>query len=187
LWLCLWQRRWRLLGLAPMAVGYATLFFVTPPSVLISNDAKLVAVRSAQGDYMPSHGHGGNWTEDNWTQRAAAAMESAWPKRGDSADGRLSCDGATCIYRAEGHTVGIVRRRDNVAAACRSTDLVISPVAAHYNCSGATLIDSVDTWKRGGHAIWLSPDGISIESVMDWRGSRPWTHDPVPRRARGEN
>src|SRR6185437_11692966 len=61
LWLCVWQRSWRLLGLAPMAAGYATLLFVTPPTVLISNDAKLVAVRSAQGDYMPSHGHGGNW------------------------------------------------------------------------------------------------------------------------------
>lgn len=184
LWLCVWQRSWRLLGLAPMAAGYATLLFVTPPTVLISNDAKLVAVRSAQGDYMPSHGHGGNWTEDSWTQRAAATLDAAWPRRGDSADGRLSCDGATCVYKAEGRTVEIVRRRDNVAAACGSADLVIAPVAAHYNCSGATLIDSVDTWKRGGHAVWLSPDGISIESVKDWRGNRPWTHDPVPRRLR---
>jgi len=184
LWLCVWQRSWRVFGLVPMAAGYATLIFVTPPSILISNDSKLVAVRSAQGDYMPSHGHSGNWTEDNWTQRAAATLDGAWPRHGDSADGRLSCDGAICVYKAEGRTVDIVRRRDSVAAACRSADLVISPVAAHYNCSGATLIDSVDTWKRGSHAVWLSRDGISIESVRDWRGTRPWTHDPVPHRSR---
>jgi hypothetical protein len=69
--------------------------------------------------------------------------------------------------------------------ACGTADLVISPVAAHYNCNGGLLIDSVDTWKRGGHAVWLSPDRIAIESVADWRGIRPWTHDPLPRRERG--
>ena len=73
--------------------------------VLISNDAKLVAVRVGDGDYMPSHAHGGAWTEDNWTQRAAATLEAAWPKSGGSADGRLQCDGANCVYRAEGRTV----------------------------------------------------------------------------------
>ncbi|HEX4113934.1 MAG TPA: ComEC/Rec2 family competence protein [Stellaceae bacterium] len=184
LWLCVWQRRWRLLGLAPMVAGYATLLFVTPPDILISNDAKLVAVRSASGDYMPSHARGGAWTEDNWTQRAAATLAAAWPKQGDSADGRLHCDGTRCFYRLDGQTVGVVRKRGDVAAACGRADLVISPVAAHYNCHGATLIDSVDTWKRGGHAVWLSAAGIAIESVADWRGQRPWTHDPLPRRLR---
>jgi competence protein ComEC len=182
LWLCLWQRAWRLLGLVPMAVGYGTLLFVTPPDVLISNDAKLVAVRSAGGDYMPSHAHGGGWTEGNWTQRAAATLDAAWPKNGGSVDGRLQCDTISCVYRADGRIVDIVRPRGDVAVACQSADLVISAVAARYNCRGAQLIDSVDTWKRGGHAVWLSPSGIAIESVADWRGTRPWTHDPVPRR-----
>jgi competence protein ComEC len=185
LWLCLWQRAWRLIGLAPIAAGYATLFFVAPPDVLISNDAKLVAVRSVHGDYMPSHAHGGAWTEDNWTQRAAATLDAAWPKSGGSADGRLQCDGANCVYRAEGRTVDIVRKHGDVATACGTADLVISPIAAHYNCTRGVLIDSVDTWKRGGHAVWLSPGGVAIESVSDWRGERPWTHDPEknpPRR-----
>jgi len=65
LWLCLWQRAWRLLGLAPVLAGYATLLFVAPPDVLISNDAKLVAVRGADGDYLPSRRRAGNWTEDS--------------------------------------------------------------------------------------------------------------------------
>jgi competence protein ComEC len=182
LWLCVWQRAWRMLGFVPMAAGYATLIFVTPPDILISNDAKLVAIRSAAGSYMPSHARGGTWTEDNWTQRAAATMAAAWPKSGDSADGRLHCGGTSCVYRLDGQVVGVVRKRGDVSAACGKSDLVISPVAAHYNCRGARLIDSVDTWKYGGHAVWLSPGGIAIESVADWRGQRPWTHDPIPRR-----
>jgi competence protein ComEC len=184
LWLCIWQRRWRLLGLIPMAAGYATLLLAMPPDVLVSDNAKLVAVRAADGDYLPSHARGGAWTEDSWTQRAAATLESAWPKAGASADRRLSCDADDCRYRVAGRTVVIVRRRADVAAACRNADLVISPVAAHYNCHGAQLIDSVDTWKHGGHAVWLSPAGIAVESISDWRGTRPWTHDPVPRRLR---
>lgn len=184
LWLCLWQRAWRLLGLAPMIAGYATLLFVAPPDVLISNDAKLVAVRGADGDYLPSHRRAGNWTEDSWTQRGAATLDAAWPRDGTTADGRLQCDTISCVYRADGRTVDIVRPRGDVGVACQSADLVISAVAARYNCHGALLIDSVDTWRRGGHAVWLEPGSIAIESVKDWRGTRPWTHDPIPRRER---
>jgi len=101
-----------------------------------------------------------------------------------TADGRLQCDTISCVYRADGRIVDIVRPRGDVGVACQSADLVISAVAARYNCHGALLIDSVDTWRRGGHAVWLERGSIAIESVKDWRGTRPWTHDPIPRRER---
>jgi competence protein ComEC len=57
---------------------------------------------------------------------------------------------------------------------------VVSPLAAHRVCRGPPVIDRIDTWKKGGHAIWLDADGIRIETVNDWRGRRPWA--PTPER-----
>jgi competence protein ComEC len=183
LWLCVWMRRWRLLGLVPVVAGYASLLFVVPPDILVSSDGKLVALRAADGRYLPSVARrGADWTESIWTQRAAEELGPIWPASGDSADGRLRCTTTACTYRANDQTVAFVRDHAAVARECRQADLVISPVAAHLNCPGAPMIDSVDTWKRGGHAIWLTPSGIAIESVADWRGHRPWIQENVPKR-----
>jgi competence protein ComEC len=182
LWLCIWTRAWRFLGLIPIAAGYATILLAVPPDILVAGDGGLIAVRSAAGDYLPSRSHGSNWTEEMWIQRAAAELGPAWPRRGESADGRLACDAGSCTYRVNDRTVAIVGKRADVARACAGTDLVISAVAAHYNCDSGKLIDSVDVWKLGGHAIWLTPGGVEIESVAAWRGTRPWTRAPMPRR-----
>jgi competence protein ComEC len=51
-WLCIWTRRWRWLGLAPIAAGYLTLLFVRPPDLLVVAEGALsekslrVAVRA---------------------------------------------------------------------------------------------------------------------------------------------
>jgi competence protein ComEC len=51
-------------------------------------------------------------------------------------------------------------------------------------CRGTPVIDRIDTWRKGGHAVWLGADGIRIETVRDWQGARPWTPVPVSARER---
>ncbi len=36
------------------------------------------------------------------------------------------------------------------------------------------VIDRFDLWRRGGHALWLSPEGVRVETVRAQRGERPW-------------
>jgi competence protein ComEC len=55
-WLCVWRRRWRLLGLAPIVAGYLTLLLPRPPDVLIDGESHLMAVRGADGAYLVSGG-----------------------------------------------------------------------------------------------------------------------------------
>src|SRR5262249_27634649 len=52
LWLCLWQNKWRWLGLVPVIIG--TLgFLVTPrPDILIDDDGVTVAVRAPDGNLI---------------------------------------------------------------------------------------------------------------------------------------
>jgi competence protein ComEC len=181
LWLCIWLGRWRWLGLAPIAAGYLTLLLVRPPDIIVAGDSKVVAVRSADGHYLFSRAGRSNFAEEVWVRRAAAEAGPAWPASGSSADGSLDCDAQGCRYRARGRVVALVRDASAVSDNCHDADLVVSPVAAHRLCRGPRIIDRIDTWLRGGHAVWLDADGIAIETVAQWRGIRPWSLPPQRR------
>jgi competence protein ComEC len=181
-WLCIWQRRWRWLGLAPIAAGYAALLLVRPPDIVVASDASLIAVRGADGNYLLSSTHGGKINQETWTRRAAAEAGAAWPATGTSAEGALSCDALGCVYRARGRTVALIRDGAALAEDCRSVDVVVSPIPARRFCRGPRVIDRIDLWKNGAYAIWLDPEAIRVESVRDWRGTRPWSG--LPERAR---
>ena len=182
LWLCIWQRRWRWLGLAPIAAGYLTLLSVHPPDILVAADSSLVALRAGDGSYLLSRQRGARLYEDTWTRRAAAEAGALWPATGTSADGSLTCDALGCVYRAHGHEVALIRDGAALAEDCASAELVVSPVAAHRACRRPLVIDRIDTWKKGAHAVWLEAGGIRIETVGDWRGTRPWA-PPVQHEA----
>ncbi len=179
LWLCIWQGRVRWLGLAPMAAGYLALAVVRPPDLLVGADAKIAAVRGAAGDYLPSSQAGARALGDA-ARRFGGAMGAAWPEAGSAADGALRCDAEACLYRAKERTVALVRDGGALAELCRGADLVVSPYAAHRSCRGARIIDRIDTWEKGGAAVWLGPDGIEIETVRDWQGERPWVPRATP-------
>jgi len=181
LWLCIWLGRWRWLGVAPIAAGYLTLCFVRPPDVIIAGDSREVAVRAADGRYLFSRSGRSNFAEEVWVRRAAAEAGPSWPRSGSSADGSLDCDAQGCLYRTRGRVVALIREEDALARDCRTADLVVSPVPARRFCRRRLIIDRIDTWKRGGHAVWLDADGIVIETVSDWRGVRPWSPVPQPR------
>jgi competence protein ComEC len=165
------------LALAPLVAGFASIFLVVPPDILVSGNGNLVAVRAADGSYLPSAGRRDAWTEDIWTQRAAAALGPAWPRQGASPDGRLSCDAVACLYQVGNRTIAFPRRKDG-GAACGKAELVIDPASPRRDC-GVPVIDVVSVWQKGGHAIRVTRDGFAIETVSDWRGHRPWTHEPA--------
>lgn len=180
LWLCIWRRGWRIWGLVPIAAGAATLFLERPPDVILSHDAKAMAVLARDGTYMVSGARSGSLLEETWTRRGGTARGTPWPAPGRSADDSLACDGLGCVYEAHGRKVALVRHAEALKEDCRA-DLVVSAVPARKLCGRtAAVIDRIDVWRHGAYAVWLAPDRIEIRSVDSWRGERPW----VPRRPR---
>src|SRR5205807_6911073 len=104
-----------------------------------------------------------------------AELGAPWPAAGSATDDRLQCDAQGCLYRARGRVVALIRDGTALAEDCRIADLVISPIAAHRACRGPRIIDRLDTFHKGGHAVWLDRDGITVETVRDWQGERPWS------------
>jgi competence protein ComEC len=180
LWLAIWRRRWRYLGLLPVALGLTSIWLSRPPDILIAGEGKSMAVRDADGNYLPSLGRGERSTEETWTKRAASHLGPVWPASGASADGSLACDAGSCVYRARGRTVTIIRDADHFDRAQCSADLVLANVPAWKLCRGARIIDSIDVYRNGGYAIWLDPGAINVENVRDDQGDRLWS----PKRGR---
>lgn len=141
LWLCLWRTRWRLAGLAPMAVAVAVPWFGMAPDILVSGDGRLLAVRAPDGRLVLPPGRGGGMVRDTWAVRyGMAGVRRDWPVTGSGADGALACDRLGCVYRLRGHIVALSRSASAVVEDCRMAQVVISgTVPVRRRCVGPPL------------------------------------------------
>jgi competence protein ComEC len=190
LWLCLWQTRWRLIGLPVIALGMASVALVRAPDILVSGDGRLVAVRGADGLLRVSSARPARLTRETWLRRAGQSdPASVWPRAGRSEDGSLSCDPAACLYTMHGHVVALVRDASALVEDCQHADIVVATVPVRRPCQSADIvIDRFSLWRNGGHALWLDRDGVRVENVREERGIRPWVAPlPTPRNRRGDS
>jgi competence protein ComEC len=180
LWLCLWQRRWRLWGLAAVAAGALTVPWTPLPDVMVSGDARLVAVRADDGRLWVNTQRRERFTRDVWLRRQGSARATTWPPWGAAADGQLTCDPLGCLFEKRGLTAALVLDGRALAEDCRTADVVIALVPiARTRCAGPRiLIDRFDIWRHGGHAVYLARDGPRAASVRAHRGERPWVRKP---------
>lgn len=184
LWLLLWRHWWRLGGLPLIAAGGLSLTMAAPlPDVVVDGRGYSWGVRMADGGL--SINRGGRFVQENWERRAGPVSPGTWPKRGHSDDDRLSCDANGCRYRYLGYRVALVSNAAGLEDACAEADVVIGSVPLRVPCRHPrVVIDRFDLWRRGGHALWLSPQAIRVETVADAQGRRPWSFHPRRRSMR---
>jgi competence protein ComEC len=180
LWLCLWRRRWRILGLAGIALGLAAIAVIQPPDILIDGGGRLMAVRSADGSVAVSSQRRARFIRQIWLRRFGQDQALAkWPATGTSPDQRLSCDLQGCLYRAGGRTAALAYGEGALAEDCWAVDVVVSVVPVRRACPASVgVVDRFDLWRLGGHALWLNENGVRIETVNGARGNRPWVIMP---------
>ena len=170
LWLCLWQTRWRLLGLAGFAAALAIQAGVHPPDLMADGDARLFA-RHAEGRLYFSKSRTG-FLGRVWME-AAGVTERSPTAPGSSG---LSCDRLGCA--AEG--VAVILRHEALEEDCRRAGIVLSAVTVsrrarrRYCAEDALIVDRQRLRRLGAHAIRLTPGGPVVETDWDRRGRRPW-------------
>lgn len=181
LWLCLWRRRWRLLGLAPVFIGLIVAAFEKGPDILVNGDGKLIAVRTDSGALSFSSGRRESFAREAWMRHNAQLSYDVWPitpaaKDRGPANRALTCDATACLYRKGAHLVAFSFDPRSYEDDCAAATLLISQNPVRRRCESATnVIDRFDVWRNGGHAIWLDDGRIRVETVRAERGERPWT------------
>ncbi len=152
------------------------------PDLLISDDAAYTAVRAADGGMWVS-ARRSNFTTDTWLRRDGREQGGRWPAVGAAtADGRLRCDRAGCIYRAPGLTVALPKDEDALIEDCRTADVVVAQVAVLIRCAAPVVIDRINLWRVGATALWFYGGAVRVRTVPDGRGVRPWTPVRPPQR-----
>ena len=177
LWLCLWTRRWRLLGLLPILLGLASIALNPKPDVLVEREARLFGLRDESGRLWLSSRRSARFTADVWLRRLGLWEAERLPSNGAAEDAPVVCDGLGCIARFGDKTLAVVRDGRALLEDCDQADVVVSLVAVpRGTCDGPdVVIDRWDLWHDGTHALRLSGSQIVVETVSDERGSRPWT------------
>jgi competence protein ComEC len=183
LWFCFWRTRWRWYGLLGVALAFAVIPLRGTPDLMISGDARALAIRGEHGLVLYST-RGERIAGETWTRRAGNATAERWPDGGSSADGSLRCERGLCVLTHGVETVRLVVRPDALPQACAGSAPVVSVVPLRNQCRAARwTIDRFDVWRHGAHAVWLDGSGrpARIETTRSARGDRPWVPDAYRR------
>lgn len=181
LWLCLWQRRWRRWGLAPIALGVAIAVAAEPPDLVVDNDARSVAVRGDNGSLVLLRGRSTDYAGTVWLSRDADPRAHPAP---DTSPAKvrpvdMKCDALGCTYHLrDGRLLALSDTAASLVEDCRRADIVIARVPLRRPCTvPSVVIDRFALWRFGAHEIWLSPSRIKVRHTQQARGSRFWSPD----------
>ena len=158
LWLCLWQRKWRLWGLLGILCGFLSIFTVKVPDVMINAEADLLAVKDTADELVILPGRGNYFDKQMWLERTASRKlsESDYEKlksiyKGKEAEKNwldLKCDKESCVYR------GRVKY-------LKSHGLEID--GKHFDVSASL-----------GAVLYFDGEEIKIKTIRDYIGCRKW-------------
>ena len=176
LWLCLWARGWRYMGLLAVLAGVMTVPLNRGPDIILSGDAKLMAARLSDGRLSLSDRRRNRFMAGIWLERNGQLGADVWPDGGGSPDASLSCDTLGCSYRAAGLEIALLRDGHAIDEDCRRADVLVSAVPVRGRCPNPFLvIDRFDLWRGGSTALWIDRKGVRVRTVADKQGDRPWS------------
>ena len=190
LWLCLWRQRWRLVGIPLMALGLSGAAWVTPPDVLVSSDARLIAFRTDDGILLQRSSGASSLVRESWLRSWGEEGATPLPVSGELPGGVGSCTPTACTLTLAADASPIlllrpekVRRGERAPPIqaqpfCGQAQLMVSAEPIRGRCRGSVAVDRFSVWRNGPHAIWLGADGIRVMSDREWRGVRPWVPPP---------
>jgi competence protein ComEC len=177
LWIALWQKQWRWLGIVPIALGIVVALFARPPDLLVGRDGLTVAVRLREGRLGFVREPNDEFAAEAWLKRDGdERLPADAIARGH--DG-VKCDGWGCVTRMTNGTLIVVSfRSEALAEDCTRAQILVSAVPAQSACPGPRLvIDPASVRRQGAYAVWLG-DSPHMMTVQDGRGDRPWSQPP---------
>ncbi len=179
LWLCLCRGWGRLAGALPCTAALATLPFLTPPDLLITNDGRHLALRNAEGNYALLRERSGDFIRDVLAEQGAVEEIDALIE--NRRDANCTADLCTVTIRTEGHNwiIGATRSAHLVEwptmiDLCSRVDIMVSDRRLPKGCTPKWLkLDRPTLAKSGGLAIRFSPNPVVV-AEPPFASDHPW-------------
>lgn len=190
--LTLLTSRLRLLSLPVIAVGLLLIIVRQQPDVLVSEDARLVAVKSDAAALVVNRKRPNAFTLDNW-KRALRATEVKKPVPEADGEGVFTCADDHCVLRGTGG-VQLVHSKSAAKASDWCGDaliIILDDATASGVCSdkGSVVVAKRQLARWGSAAIAYRLMGNNLTADIEYAVSepyRPWhEHRAFSRAARG--
>jgi competence protein ComEC len=186
-WLGLWRSPMRLVGVPVIALGLVSPMLVRPPDLMVSADARLIAVRAHGDVFLQQTSGAAKFTREAWQQYWASGPPHAIPDIGEAADGAIRCDKDACMLRPQPDARGaLLVRGASHPEGCGDVSVIVSAEPARGLCPRPwpALVDRFTVWRYGATAIWLNGRHAYVLTDRAYRGNRPWVPPPPVPRAR---
>lgn len=181
IWLCLWSRRPRWLGLVPIAIGAVAAAATPPPDLLVTGDGRHLAVVGGDGTPAILRERSGDFIRDLMGE--ASGFDGELPPLAGASYAR--CTREACVARIErgGRPWAILALRSQqrlpwgeLVAACARADIVVAERRLPRACVPLQLrLDAPALARTGGLAISLGRVART-ETVAEALGDHPWAH-----------
>ncbi len=177
IWLMVWQRPWRLWGLAAIGAGIALTSIHDRPDILVDRDAKVVAVRGKDGKLEAPKSRRAFYTVTQWLK---ADGDGRAPKDASTGAG-WQCDAYSCLALVKGKLISFIAKPDAIHDDCERAAILVAPMDIRQPCPAPKIIlDRGALWEKGSAAIRISDLGLRLHTASEKRGVRPWS--PARRR-----
>ena len=184
-WLGLWRSPMRLIGVPAIVLGLLSPMLLRPPDLMVSADARLIAVRAYGQVYLQQIQGASKFTRESWLQYWAAATSRAIPSDGSAANGAISCQKDECMLRPRPLAKAALLVRGALHPdGCSEASVIVSSEPSRGLCPRPwpSLVDRFTVWRYGAVAIWLNAHHAYVLTDRAYRGIRPWVPPPpVPR------
>ena len=166
LWICLWVRQVRWLGLIPIMIGIILYSAQKLPNVVVDERGKLFAVRDPDiGMLVPTRTYA-RYARQYWS-KALGIGEMVRFDELPASHPLATCTETACRWKIQG--VRFFRGEK-----CADTDVLI--LTRPETCQGHLYtITPQDLAQNGTYALWVRHGKLHIESVEKPRGHRGWT------------
>jgi competence protein ComEC len=182
-WLCLWRSAPRFLGLAAMLAGLLVYMAYRPPDLLISSDAKLIALQVYPGNGASAITL---FRQPKATSFIISQWQAVWNGVPFTPADALQCPKGFC--RPPSRFSNIIVALTPPFVDCPVATLVVSakPLRGVCGGEGRVVVDRFTVWRDGAVAAWVSPTSVRLRTDREVEGNRPWVL-PWPADYRADN
>jgi competence protein ComEC len=189
IWACLWTRRWRLLGLAPFAIGAVAAAAAASPDILVTGDGRHLAVVSSDGTPLILRDRAGDYVRSLLAE--ASGFDGDPGDLGSRPFSECSYDACVALIDKGETRWRLLATRsayqidwNTLTQACAKADIVVSDRRLPRGCVPHWLkLDPQMLRRTGGMAIYLGSNP-RVDSVADRVGAHPWAQTGVTPRSR---
>jgi competence protein ComEC len=179
LWVCLWRTKWRLWGMAPVAVGALWALLIPAPDLIVTGDGRHLAMRTGAGELALLRTRAGDYVRETLAEVGGEDPDFVDLETVQEANCSPDLCAATLRRGGRAWRLLVTRTRHLVAwpemaRACSEADIIIADRNLPRGCNPRWLrADTTFLARTGGLAITLG-DPPAVATVADRVGRHPW-------------